>query len=164
MLCGGCKWVSRFEAPCVCTRWTGERWWNRCPGCMAGRAKDSVAPLRRGSAGWMPARIGRLSACVGRRYPVQFVRRRWWRGRWGGCQHCGTRQECSALRLNARGLGTLFVKLLLQHPNRSQQAASGVRCVLSGACEVTHVVGDAWATCPNLFRVIWARSRRAGFF
>jgi len=25
MLYGGYKWVSRFEAPCVCTRWTGER-------------------------------------------------------------------------------------------------------------------------------------------
>ena len=24
MLCGGYKWVSRFEAPCVCTRWTGD--------------------------------------------------------------------------------------------------------------------------------------------
>ena len=26
MLCGGYKWVSRFEAPCVCTRWTGKHW------------------------------------------------------------------------------------------------------------------------------------------
>ena len=26
LLCGGYKWVSRFEAPCICTRWTGERW------------------------------------------------------------------------------------------------------------------------------------------
>jgi len=25
LLYGGYKWVSRFEAPCICTRWTGER-------------------------------------------------------------------------------------------------------------------------------------------
>ena len=37
---------------------------------MARRARDSVAPLRRSSAGWMPARIGRLFAGVGRRHPV----------------------------------------------------------------------------------------------
>ena len=37
---------------------------------MARRPRDSVAPLRRSSAGWMPARIGRLSAGVGRRHPV----------------------------------------------------------------------------------------------
>jgi len=44
--------------------------WSRCPGSMAQRARDSVAPLGRSSAGWMPARIGRLSAGVGRRHPV----------------------------------------------------------------------------------------------
>jgi len=26
MLCGGYKWVSRFEAPYICSRWTCERW------------------------------------------------------------------------------------------------------------------------------------------
>jgi len=44
--------------------------WSRCPGSMARRARDSVAPLRRSSACWMPARIGRLSDGVGRRQPV----------------------------------------------------------------------------------------------
>jgi len=43
--------------------------WSRRPG-MARRARDSVPPLRRSSAGWIPARIGRLSAGVGRRHPV----------------------------------------------------------------------------------------------
>ena len=26
LLCDWYKWMSRFEAPCICTRWTGERW------------------------------------------------------------------------------------------------------------------------------------------
>jgi len=46
--------------------------WSRCPGSMARRARESVASLRRSSAGWMPTRIGRLSAGVGRRRPVTF--------------------------------------------------------------------------------------------
>ena len=44
--------------------------WSRCPGSIAQRAGDSVAPMRRSSAGWMPARVGRLSAGVGHRHPV----------------------------------------------------------------------------------------------
>jgi len=44
--------------------------WSRCPGSMARRARDSVVQLRRSSAGWMPSRIGRLSAGAGLRYPV----------------------------------------------------------------------------------------------
>ena len=44
--------------------------WSRCPGSVARRPRDCVAPLQRSSAGWMPARIGRLSAGVGRRHPV----------------------------------------------------------------------------------------------
>ena len=31
--------------------------------------------------------------------------RRWWKGQWGGCEHCGTRQERSSLLLNGPGLG-----------------------------------------------------------
>ena len=44
--------------------------WSRCPGSMARCARDSVAPLRRRSAGWMPVGIGRLSAGVGLTHPV----------------------------------------------------------------------------------------------
>ena len=33
---------------------------SRCIGSMARSPRDSVAPLRRSSAGWMPARMGRL--------------------------------------------------------------------------------------------------------
>jgi len=32
--------VSRFETPCIPARCTGEQW-SRCPGTMAGRARDS---------------------------------------------------------------------------------------------------------------------------
>ena len=39
--------------------------WSRCLGSIAKHARDSVAPLWRSSAGWMSARIGRLSAGVG---------------------------------------------------------------------------------------------------
>ena len=48
--------------------------WSRCPGSMARRARDSVVPLRRSSAGWMPARMARLSAGVWRRYPVTLCK------------------------------------------------------------------------------------------
>ena len=44
--------------------------WSRYPGSMARRARDGGAPFRRSSAGWMPAKIGRLSAGVGCRHPV----------------------------------------------------------------------------------------------
>ena len=37
-------------------------------------AKESVAPWRRSSAGWMPERTGRLSVGVGRRHPVTMPR------------------------------------------------------------------------------------------
>jgi len=36
--------------------------WSRCLCSMAQCARDNVAPLRRSSAGWMPARIGRCRA------------------------------------------------------------------------------------------------------
>jgi len=62
--------VSRYEAPCICSRWQVSAGWSRCPGSMTRPARDSVAPMRRSSADWMPARIGRLSANVGRSHPV----------------------------------------------------------------------------------------------
>jgi len=46
--------------------------WSRFPGPMAWRAGESVALLRRNPAGWISARIGRLSAGVGRRHPVKL--------------------------------------------------------------------------------------------
>jgi len=44
--------------------------WSRFPGSMAWRVRDSVAPLRRSSARWMPVRVGRMSVGVGSRHPV----------------------------------------------------------------------------------------------
>ena len=44
--------------------------WSSCPGSMVRRARESVASLGRWIAGWMSARIGRLSAGVGRRHPA----------------------------------------------------------------------------------------------
>jgi len=41
---------------------------------MTRRDSDSVAPLRRGLAGWMPASMGRLSAGVGRRHLVTICK------------------------------------------------------------------------------------------
>jgi len=58
------KWVSRLLDGQVSVEWS------RCPGSMARRARDSVVPMRWSSAGWMAARIGRLSAGVERRHPV----------------------------------------------------------------------------------------------
>ena len=48
--------------------------WSRCPGTMGRRARDSVASLRRSSAGWMPVRMGRLFASVGRGHPVAICK------------------------------------------------------------------------------------------
>ena len=76
MLCGGYKRVSRFGTLCICTRWTNERWVEQMSRFHGTRAGDSVAPLWRSSAGWMPVRTGRLSAGVGRRHPVT-IRKAW---------------------------------------------------------------------------------------
>jgi len=95
---------------------------------MARHARDSAAPLRRSPAGWMPARVGRLSAGAG--IQSQFAKRCWWRSWWGGYEHCSTRQVHSTLQLNAPELGWLFAVLLFQNPIRSQQTASGAWCQL----------------------------------
>ena len=92
----------------------------------------------------------------------QFARRRSWQGRYGR-EHCGIREGRSTLLLNAPVLRWLFAELLLQHPNRSQQASSRVRSVMSPSCEVTQGVSNTWATCLTLLRGIWAQGRKAGF-
>ena len=52
----------------------GSAEWSRCPDSMAWHAGDSVAPLLRSSASWMPAMIGRLVNGIGRRHPVKVCK------------------------------------------------------------------------------------------
>jgi len=115
--------------------------WSRCPDSMARRPRDSVAPLRRSSTGWMPVSIGRLSAGVGRRHPVTIRKASLMVRSIGGYEHYGTKQERSTLQSNVPGLGWVFTTLLLQHPSQNQQAASGVQRVMLAFCEVTQGVG-----------------------
>ena len=44
--------------------------WSRCPDTIVLHARDSVALVRRSSAGWMQARMGGLSVGAGWRRPV----------------------------------------------------------------------------------------------
>ena len=127
---------------------------------MARRVRDSVAPLRRSSAGLMHARIESLSTGAGRRYPVIIrkaslmvgsMRRVWALRHQTGVQYSAV--EWTRARVAIRNI-------IVPAP---QQAASGVRRVMSASCEVTQGVGDTWATCPTLLQGIWARGRRAGF-
>ena len=75
---GGCRCRGSTQSATLLTLLSDEQMscfavsaeWSRCPGSMARRPRDSVVPLRRSSAGWMPARIERLSAGLGRRHPV----------------------------------------------------------------------------------------------
>jgi len=62
--------MSRFEPPCTRTGGRVSAEWSKCPGSIARRARESVTPLRRSTAGWMSARKGRWSAGIGRRHPV----------------------------------------------------------------------------------------------
>ena len=76
--------------------------WSRCPGSMAQRARDSVAPLHRSSAGWMPARIGRLSAGIKCRHPVTIckvllIRQVWTLRHQTGAQYSAV--ECNRSRM-----------------------------------------------------------------
>ena len=71
--------------------------------------RDSVAPLRRSSAGWMPARIGRLSAGVGHRHPVTIRKASlvagWMRRVWALWHHIGAQYsavECTRARVAIR--------------------------------------------------------------
>ena len=116
--------------------------WNRCLGSIAQRARESMAPLRRSSAGWMPARMGRLSTDVGRRHPVT-IRKALLVARsmrlvralrhQTGAQYSAV--ECTRAKVAVRNVVT-------PAPARNQQAASGARRVMSASCEETQGVGD----------------------
>jgi len=83
--------------------------WSRCPDSIARRARDSVAPSRRSSAGWMPARVVRLSTDVGRRHAVTVgkaslivvsMRLVWVLRHQTGAQHSAV--ECTNARVDIR--------------------------------------------------------------
>ena len=62
-----------FSLPAACglVSWPCKMW----PGSKEMRlAKEGVTPWRRRSAGWMPARTGRLFVGVGHRHPVTMHR------------------------------------------------------------------------------------------
>ena len=148
MLCDGYKWVSWFTFALL-GKVSAE--WSRCPGSMVWHAKDSVAPLRQNSAGWMPARVGKLSTGVGRRHPgIQRVWALWHQAdaQYSGWLHPGqggySHSCCSSTPAGA------------SKPPQERERESG-------SCEVTQGVGGTWATCLKWLWGIWARSRRAGF-
>jgi len=125
--------------------------------------RDSLAPLQRSWAGWMPARIGRLSTGVGRRHLVTIrkaslmagsIRRVWALRHQAGAQYSAV--ECTRARVAIRRVVA---------PAPQPEPASRLRRAMRDVsfCEVTRGVGDTWATFPMLLRGIWARSRRAGF-
>jgi len=104
-----------------------------------------------------PARIGRLSAGVGRRHPVTIRK---------ASLVAGTLRRVWALRHHTGYFAVEWTRdkvtvrnVVAQAPSSSQRATSRVRRVMSTFCEVTRGVGDTWATCLTLLRGIWVRSR-----
>ena len=78
---------------------------------MAWCARNNMTSLRRSLAGWMPARIGRLSAGVGRMHPVTIrkaslmagsVRRVWALRHQTGAQYSAV--ECTRARVAVRNV------------------------------------------------------------
>ena len=168
-VCWSCQvywWVVVRRVQMGVSIWGAVHWarksaeWNRCPGSMAWRTRDSVAPLWRSSAGCMPARVGKLVAEVGRRQPVTIRKASLMEG---SMRLVWALRHQKGAQYSAVQWTWVFAELLLQHPNRSQQAASGARRVMSTSCEVSQGLGDMWTTCPMLLWGIWARSRREGF-
>ena len=116
--------------------------WSRCLGSMPRRARKSLAPLRRSSAGWVPERIERLSAGVGAQASSHNSQGVVDGGVNKADMSTAAQDKRSTLRLNGPWLVWLFTELLLQHLNRSQLAVSEARRVMSASCEVTEGVGD----------------------
>jgi len=126
--------------------------WSRCPGFMARRVGESVVPLRWSSAGWMPARIGRLSAGVGRRHPDTIrkmslmagsLRRVWVLRHQTRVQY--SEVECTRARVTISN-----VVAPAPQPEPASRLKSAT--LMSTFCEVTRGVGDTWAACATLLR------------
>jgi len=115
-----------FGPPCTPVE---ERW-----------ARDSVAPLWRSSAGWMLARMGRLSADVGRSHPVTIhkmslmagsARRVWALRHQTGVQYSAV--EWTRAKVAVRNV-------VAPAPQTKAASRLRVRRVMSTFCEVTRNV------------------------
>ena len=98
---------------------------------MARHARDSVAPLRRSSAGWMPAKIGRLSAGLGCRYPVTIRKVSFIEGSvrrvWGLQYQAGT--QCSAVECTKAKVAVRRVDALTPQPQPTSRLRSATQDV-----------------------------------
>ena len=91
------EWLD-FSCSCFSSGVLVSAKWSKCPGSKALHARGCVAALRKNSAGWMPARTGRLFDGVGRSTQSQIAVRRWL-SQWGGFVHCDTKSEYNTLCL-----------------------------------------------------------------
>jgi len=132
--------------------------WSRCPGSIARCARESVGPLR-SSAGWMPARIWRLSAGVGRRHPVTIrkaslmarSRRRVW-----ALRHQPGAQYSVVGWTRAK----VAVRNVVSTASRLRSATRDVNFLRSDSRCRRHL-SDLSNVTPRYS--IWVRSRKAGF-
>ena len=144
----GCLYFGRHAFP-IGRRASIE--WSRCLGSVARRSSDSKPPLRRSSVGWMPARMGRLCAGVGRRHPVTFrqsslmagsIRRVCALLHQTGAQYCAV--ECTSPKVTVRNVIALGAQP--EPPSRFNSATSDVsflridsKCwrYVSDVCDIT---------------------------
>jgi len=134
--------------------------WSRCPGSMARRARDSVAPLRWSSACWIPARVGRLYAGVVRRHPVTIrkaslmtgsMRRVWALRHQTAAQYSAV--ECTKARVAI--CRVVAPATQLEPASRLRSATRDVSFLRSDSrCRA---IGGMRATCATLLRGISAR-------
>jgi len=133
--------------------------WSCCPGLMARHARDSVSCSQLHSTGWIPVRIGRLSADVGRIHPVTAYKASLMTG---SMRRVWAQQHQAGAQYSAIGTGPRWLlATLLPQPEPANRFR--VRCVSSAFCKVVRCIGDTWASCPMLLRSFWDRSKRAGF-
>jgi len=138
-----------------------------CLGSVTRRAGDSVAPLWRSSAGWMPARIGRLSAGVGRRHPVTIRKASLMAGSlrplWALRHQTGA--QYSAVECTSRAIRTVVAVCRFAAPAPQPEPASRLR---SATCDVCFLRSDSRCRrcvsgLSNVTPGYLAGGRRAGF-
>ena len=133
--------------------------WSRCLGSVARRARDGVSPLRRSSAGWMPAKIGRLFAGVGRRHPVTIRKARWWQVNEAGVSSAAPDRSAALCCWMDQGKVALG-KVVAPAP---QPAASRVQYMMSTIYEVTWGISGTWVSCPTFSELCGLGTKGHGF-